>query len=120
MIAFIKNYDLVLIKKKLIMLYILNVTDIIFTLLLLQTGYFSEVNFLMVNVVQYPVISLCLKIILPAILLSYLYCHIKISEKDAWRVSNIAINISLTIYILVNLSHIVWVALLPVFSRMVS
>ena len=45
MIAFIKNYEIESMKKKFILLYLLNVTDIIFTLLLLQTGYFSEVNF---------------------------------------------------------------------------
>lgn len=112
MIAFIKNYDLVQIKKKLIILYLLNVSDIIFTLLLLQTGYFAEVNIFMVKVVANPLISLVLKITLPAILLYYLYTRIRI-EKDAWRVSNIAINISLTIYALVNLSHLVWIAILP-------
>lgn len=118
MIAFIKNYDLLQIKKKLIIIYFLNVTDIIFTLLLLQTGYFAEVNILMVKVVEYPFISLVLKITLPAALLYYLYTRIRIADKDAWRVSNIAINVSLTIYTLVNLSHLVWVALLPIFSRM--
>ncbi|HWT27603.1 MAG TPA: DUF5658 family protein [Mobilitalea sp.] len=117
MIAFIKNYNISLIRKKLFILYFLNVTDIIFTLLLLQTGYFSEVNILMVKAVQNPALSLCMKIFLPAILLYYLYLKIKSSEEDALRVSNIAINISLTIYALVNLSHLVWVALLPVFAR---
>ncbi len=118
MIAFIKDNQLTSIKKKLIILYFLNVSDIIFTLLLLQTGFFAEANFLMARIVQNPVISLSVKTIIPAFLLFHLYKKIKESEEDALRVSNIAINVSLTIYFLVNLSHVVWVALLPVFMRL--
>jgi membrane-bound ClpP family serine protease len=115
MIAFIKNYNLETIRKKFIILYLLNVADIIFTLLLLQTGYFEEVNLLMVKAVQSPIVSLLLKVILPAILLFYMYCRIKSADASQLKVSNIAVNISLSIYTVVNLSHVVWVALLPVF-----
>ncbi|MBH1941789.1 hypothetical protein I5677_12875 [Mobilitalea sibirica] len=118
MIAFIKNSTLDSIKKKLFILYLLNVTDIIFTLLLLQTGYFAEVNILMVNAVKSPFASFMLKIILPALLLYYLYRKICISDTSQLRAANIGINISLTLYTLVNLSHLVWTALLPVFMRM--
>jgi hypothetical protein len=119
MVTFLRNYSFVSIKKKFIILYLLNVTDIIFTLLLLQTGLFAEVNFLMVKAVQSPVASVVLKIIVPAILLYYLYSRIKNADEDNLKASNIAINISLTIYVLVNLSHLVWIALLPVFMQMV-
>jgi hypothetical protein len=119
MVTFLRNYSFVSIKKKFIILYLLNVTDIIFTLLLLQTGLFAEVNFLMIKAVQSPVASVVLKIIVPAILLYYLYSRIKNADEDNLKASNIAINISLTIYALVNLSHLVWIALLPVFMQMV-
>jgi hypothetical protein len=115
MIAFIKRYNLETIKKKFIILYLLNVTDIIFTVLLLQTGYFAEVNFLMVKAVNNPVASFLIKILLPAVLLYYIYRRIRNAETSQLKASNIALNISLTIYSLVNLSHLVWVALLPVF-----
>jgi hypothetical protein len=106
-------------KKKFILLYLLNVTDIIFTLLLLQTGLFAEVNILMIKAVQSPIASIILKIIIPAILLYYLYMSVKSSDEENLKASNIAVNISLTIYALVNLSHLVWVALLPFFLKMV-
>jgi hypothetical protein len=106
-------------KKKFILLYLLNVTDIIFTLLLLQTGLFAEVNILMIKAVQSPIASIILKIIIPAILLYYLYLSVKSSDEENLKASNIAVNISLTIYALVNLSHLVWVALLPFFLKMV-
>lgn len=115
MIAFIKNYNLISIKKKFLLLYLLNVTDIIFTLLLLQTGYFQEVNFFMVKAVESPIISILIKVFMPAVLLTYLYHQIKNADTSQLRVSNIAVNISLTIYTFVNLTHLVWVALLPVF-----
>lgn len=115
MIAFIKNYDLLMVRKKFILLYLLNVADITFTLLLLQTGYFQEVNFLMINAVESPLTSILIKVILPAILLLYLYHEVKDADSEQLRISNIAVNISLTIYAIVNLTHLVWVALLPFF-----
>lgn len=115
MIAFIKNYKLEMIKRKFILLYVLNVTDIIFTVLLLQTGYFSEVNIFMIKAVQNPVASILLKIILPAILLFYIYKRMNDTDVIQLKTANVAVNISLTIYTLVNLSHLVWVVLLPIF-----
>jgi len=115
MIAFIKDYKLVVMKKKFLLLYLLNVSDIIFTVLLLQTGYFEEVNVFMVNAVRSPIASILLKIILPAILLYLIYNRMKDSDQVQLKAANIAVNIALTIYVLVNLSHIVWTALLPFF-----
>ncbi len=113
--AFIKDHKLESIKKKFILLYCLNVTDIIFTLSLLKTGYFAEANFFMVKAVQNPVACLLVKILLPGILLFYIYQQIKDEDAMQLKSANIAVNISLIIYFLVNLSHLVWVALLPVF-----
>ncbi len=117
MITFIKSYELITIRKKLILLYLLNVTDILFTLALLQTGFFTEANIFMVNAVQSPIASFLLKIILPAGLLYYLYRRICQSDASQMKVSNIGINISLTIYALVNLTHLIWLGLLPYFYR---
>lgn len=113
MITFIKNYRLESMKKKFILLYLLNVTDIICTILLLKTGYFTEVNILMVKVVQNPFASMCLKVLFPALLLYYIYKSMKNADMEQLKASNIAVNISLVIYSLVNLSHVVWIALLP-------
>lgn len=118
MIAFIKNYELHSIKKKMIILYVLNLTDIAFTLLLLETGFFTEVNIFMVNAVENPVAGILLKTILPAILLYYLYKRICCIDTSQLKAANIGINISLTLYALVNLSHLVWMSLLPIFYRM--
>lgn len=115
MVAFIKNYQLYFIRKKLIILYILNITDIIFTLALLETGYFKEANIFMARAVEIPFISFILKIIFPAILLFILYKRICLADNKQLHAANIGIIISLTMYTLVNISHLVWTALLPVF-----
>ena len=113
MLLFIRDYQLTILKKKYILLYVLNLLDIVFTLLLLRTGYFREVNLFMTKAVDRPLLCVLLKVVLPAILLGYVYQLTKTEEEDALRVSNIAVNISLSIYILVNLSHLVWTAMLP-------
>lgn len=113
MISFIKAYNLINIRKKLILLYLLNVSDLIFTLALLRTGFFREVNIFMINAVKNPFLSIILKVVFPAGLLYMLYKKICISDASQLKAANIGLLISLTLYSLVNLSHLVWVALLP-------
>lgn len=115
MIAFIKDHNLTNIRKKLIILYLLNVSDIVFTLALLQTGLFREINIFMINAVENTMLSIIMKIIFPAGLLYYLYKRVSLSDKEQLHAANIGLIISLTLYLLVNLSHILWVVLLPVF-----
>lgn len=115
MTAFIKNHELYFIRKKLIILYILNVTDILFTLALLETGYFKEANIFMASAVESPLMSFVLKIIFPAILLYILYKRICLADNKQLHAANIGIIIALIMYTLINISHLVWTALLPVF-----
>ncbi len=115
LIAFIKNNEIYSIRKKLILLYILNVTDILFTIALLRTGYFREMNVLMVQAVQNPLLGFIIKIIFPAILLRFLYKRLSLADNEQLEATNIGILISLAMYTLVNISHLVWTALLPVF-----
>lgn len=115
LITFIKTYNLINIRRKLIVLYLLNVSDLIFTLLLLQTGFFKEMNIFMIGAVEKPIVSVILKVIFPAFLLIYLYKRICLSDREQLKAINIGLLISLSLYSLVNLSHLVWVALLPVF-----
>lgn len=114
-IAFIKTHNLINIRKKIIILYLLNVSDLIFTLALLETGFFREMNIFMVKAVESPVMSVILKVVFPAALLYYLYKRICLSDSSQLKSTNIGLLISLTLYSLVNISHLVWLALLPVF-----
>jgi TRAP-type uncharacterized transport system fused permease subunit len=93
------------------------------TLLLLRTGFFREANFIMAKLVERPFVSLLFKVIFPALMLYYLYTEIRkvtISEEmkpaqvyQELKVSNISINLSILIYSIVDLTHLMWTALLP-------
>lgn len=114
-VAYVKDYSLDNLKNKLIILYVLNVTDIVLTLLLLDTGYYIEANFLMTTAVQSYTASFCLKILLPAILLLYVFFRLKSANERQLRNSNIMISGITVVYAFINLSHLVWVSLLPLF-----
>lgn len=116
MMAFIKNYSLQNIKNKLLILYILNVTDIISTLLLLNTGFYMEANTLMSKAIQSRIISFVLKIMLPAILFTLIYFRIQKATNLQLKQSNLLINGAIIFYTLINASHLVWFAILPIFA----
>jgi len=116
MINFARNYSLKNIKNKLIVLYILNVTDIIFTLLLLSTSFYMEANIFMVKVVQSIPSSFLLKVVLPAIMITFIYFRIRSATEQQLNKSNILINSVVIIYALINVSHLIWFALIPVVS----
>jgi hypothetical protein len=105
---FIKAYTFENIKYKLLILYLLNVTDILFTLLLLSTGLFMEANLLMVNAVQSTSASFVLKILLPAVLLLFMYIRMKKASETQLKQSNIILNIITGFYIIINISHLIW------------
>jgi hypothetical protein len=115
LIPFIKNYTLENIKRKLLILYLLNATDIIFTLLLLATGFYIEANILMAKAVQSLSASFILKIVLPATLLFYLYIRMKKASEKQLKQSNIVINIATAVYTIINISHLIYFSLLGLF-----
>ncbi|MGM9973018.1 MAG: DUF5658 family protein [Clostridiaceae bacterium] len=111
--SFFLDYSLVNIKTKLLLLYLLNVTDLIFTLLLLSTGYYFEANILMAEIVNNTAATLLIKIILPAILLAVLYLRIIKATNKQLRIANYAINLVAILYILINIFHFFGIATLP-------
>jgi len=115
LITFIKTYTLENIKQKLLILYLLNVTDICFTLLLLSTDFFIEANLLMEKAVQSLSTSFILKIVLPATLLFYLYIRMKNASEKQLKQSNIVINIATAVYTIINIFHLIWFLLLGFF-----
>ncbi|MBZ9688548.1 DUF5658 family protein [Clostridium estertheticum] len=107
-ICVLKTRDLDSIRKKLITLYILNLTDIIFTLFLVNTGMFLEANAIMAPVVNdMQVLSLIIKIAVPLALLLWVYQRMKKATQKQLHQSNIIIVAWLILYGLINLSHIV-------------
>lgn len=69
---FIKSFSYINIRKK-FLLYILNVADILFTLLLLKTGLFEEANGVMAGIAIDPIKSILIKVVIVGILLYIVY-----------------------------------------------
>lgn len=116
LVGFIKNYSLQNIKNKLLILYILNVTDIIFTLFLLSTGLYMEANNLMSNAVQSPIISFILKIVLPGILFIFIYFRMKKATTNQLKQSNLFINGAIILYTFINISHLICFLILLIYT----
>lgn len=108
---FIKENSYINIKKKLQVLYLLNVSDIILTLLLLKTGLFVEANGAMVNIVESPVVSIILKVGLVGVLIYYLIKRIAKATEKQLKMSNYIINAALGIYTIINLMHLFYICM---------
>jgi hypothetical protein len=115
LIPFITNYTLENIKHKLLILYLLNVTDILFTLLLLATGFYIEANVLMAKAVQSLSASFVLKIVLPGALLFCLYIRMKKASENQLKKSNIVLNAATAVYALINIFHLIYLSLFGLF-----
>nr|WP_278321225.1 DUF5658 family protein [Clostridium baratii] len=100
-------------------LYFLNVTDIIFTLLLLQTGMFKERNSVMVNIVENPALSLIIKVIIIGLLLYYLIKRMLMATNKQLYISNYIINVALGIYTIINLMHITYIVMFLVIKNFI-
>jgi len=111
-ITFLKSKDLNSIYKKLTALYILNVTDIIFTLFLINTGLFIEANYIMSNIINInQLLSVLIKVFVPLILFVCIAFRMRNAREKQLYNANILMNIALISYFLINISHIIWITL---------
>lgn len=108
MIGFIEEYKLENLRIKILALYLLNVTDILLTLLLLSTGDFMEGNIFMAKILENPIVCLGLKVVLVALLLKYICIRMEKATVKQLRHSNLLISGMLALYILINISHLIW------------
>lgn len=109
MLRFIKDSSPYTIKSKFTLIYILNCTDILFTFTLLKTGAFFEANVLMQSIVQNALPSIAIKVFFPAILIYFLFKHLDSGDVPNLKWCNLLIFIILSLYILVNLTHLYYV-----------
>lgn len=110
--SFIKSYDYINLRKKILLLNLLNFMDITFTLLLLETGYFVEANILMKELLNTPILGISLKIGLIFILVILIYINIPYANLRQRIICNKLISFSIIVYLLINMSHIFWTILL--------
>lgn len=98
---------------KLIVLYILNVTDYIFTLILLSSGHFIEANPLLYTGIN-GVGGFVLKCVVPLVLVLYLHIRFIFGKPKNQKAVNLLLNIILSYYAFVNLMHIFWLCVMGV------
>lgn len=106
MFYFFKNASIPSLKLKMTYIYILNTLDIIFTFALLRTGLFEEANKLMVNIVEDALLSIIIKLILPAILMIYILLNLDQLSDTYLPICNISINIVFIVYFIIACMHI--------------
>ena len=87
----------------------LNVSDIILTLILLRTGKFIEANGIMRQVIGNEALSIGIKILVPLFLFIIVYIRMHKATKQQLIISNQIINACLILYLLINISHFVWI-----------
>lgn len=85
--------------------------DIMFTLLLLSTGLFMEANILMSKAVNSFLTSFILKVVLPAVLLSYLFIRMKKASERQLKQSNILLSVATGFYVVINGFHLIYLLL---------
>lgn len=93
-------------KIKLTLIYILNALDIVFTFTLLKTGLFFEVNGLMTSIVEDPFLSILVKLIIPAFLITYLIYRLNAEHQAHVKLCNFLISLVLLMYLCIDLLHI--------------
>lgn len=103
-----KKYDLETIKHKFIIIYLLNTSDIFFTLLLLRTGKFYEGNAFMRTIVNNETVSVILKLGAPIVLLYVIFVRMKAAADKQLLKANILINACTILYAAINFSHLFW------------
>lgn len=107
---FLKDFGLGALRRKLVLLYALNLSDILLTMILLSSGGFRELNPLMAAALQSGAATVLVKLILPGTVLVWLYAALRRSKPRQMKVCNRVINAIVIGYLAVNLMHLGWMA----------
>ena len=87
-------------------IYLLNLFDYLFTLVLISSGLFMEVNPLLVNIRGTN--GFALKCVVPLMLLIYLHTRLSVSPPKKEKLVKVFLYILLSYYAVINAFHIFW------------
>ena len=93
--------------KKLYFVYFLNVLDWVCTVILLNTGMFFEANPIANSFIHNVFIGFLLKCVVPFVLVFIVNRFMHILEVSQLRLADMMISFALTVYLAVNLDHII-------------
>lgn len=107
-----QNDTALAVKKRLFLLFMLNLSDWICTLTLLKTGLFKEANPLMRSVITSYPLGFALKVIMPFSLIVYAFMKLKDADRRQILISNNIALAGVGVYFLLNLYHLICFATL--------
>lgn len=102
------------INTKLLILAILNITDYIFTKILLTTGIYYEVNIIMRSIIDNLTLSILIKLFIPTLLLYVMSKRLLKATVEQLHIANILLTAIVSMYSLINLFHIANVVFLKI------
>lgn len=108
----LKNDTILCTKKRLFLLFMLNLSDWVCTLALISTGFFEEANPLMRGVVSNPVLGFAVKIFVPLIFILLAVSKLSNADKKQVLTSNNIALLGVSVYTLLNLYHVICFAIL--------
>jgi hypothetical protein len=114
MISFFKCCSIEGLRNKMIFVYVLNVTDIIFTLILCGTGIFIEANPFAALFTGSTAAAITAKSLIPGALLAYLYFRLRSATEKQRKKANISLAALLIVYSLINVSHLTWLSIMMI------
>jgi hypothetical protein len=89
-----------------ITIYCLNVTDVIFTQILLAVGVAYEANPFMKPLTENTPIAILVKVLIPGLLLYWVFKRMQGISGKVLKISNIIITSMLVVYVLINCLHV--------------
>lgn len=108
----LKNDTVLCTKKRLFLLFMLNMSDWICTLSLLRTGIFEEANPLMKNIISSLFLGFLVKVLLPLLFIFFAVSKLRDADRKQILLSNNIALFGVAVYVLLNLYHIVCFSML--------
>lgn len=95
------------------LVYFLNVTDIMLTLLLIQTGLFVEANPIMVPIVNHPYLAVMIKATIPFFVILFMLWRVRSAEWETPMTKYLKIGSygCFFFYLFVNLMHLFYIGM---------
>lgn len=94
------------VRIRMLLLYALNILDMVVTKFLMQTGKFREMNPVMALALQSDWATLLLKLLLPAVLMAYLDRRLRAADARHLKLSARVLEVLIAAYCIVSVLHL--------------
>ena len=95
-----------MIRKKLLVLFTFNISDIAFTLLLMGIRIYEDCNQVLIKVSTDPIIAIGIKVFVVGFLAYALYRRVEDSTVPSLRAASVLLNICMMAYVILIIVHI--------------